>query len=583
MYQQFKNFTFKEENTKCNLHQEVNRFICKCSQKFCSKCLTENKDTNNHFKIHSDYKLFHIKDLKSLYINQVEEIENIIKEIYEENEESSFKQQERKKLLNESFALKELKSNLINLINLKIEKHFEYMFEQEEKNLEEMIKVTNSSDSVLDSEGIIYSIEKLIKLKEIGKLSVITTFEKMNSVQNSFIGKIERLLKEFGILMKKYFDNELDSKIEKEELNYQVKLNRDEDCTPGIERENKSRSKESEAHDIPSNEFLRAIEKSPIECESPLIKHSSKEKKSEIKKNKTLVLSLNLNISSSNNKDFKLYNLEDIPDSHNSKNSLMNTLTNFAEEANILTNSNYKNVQSNSLWKEGLIPEISGSINEISQRQNSHKINLNDMTNSSVSEENKSYVTEFNINKDNRNRINKIIFYKKQRRTENLYRSPKINTKKKYISNHFHRISGQITPINFNNLNPAYGLQAKGFSSIADVACRENNLHEGGCLMEQDKHHLNSKSIVLNRTCVDCFSPFSVKNVNNWKKRCVPCQKTFYEKISSIKNFYTTNSYKAGKMNQTCLKCKNSFIVPVALAKQRKTCYYCFKGSINNH
>ena len=582
MYQQTKNFTFKEENTKCNLHQEVYRFICKCTQKFCSKCLTENKDTNNHFKIHSDYKLFHLKDLKSLYINQVEEIENIIKEIYEGNEESSFKEQERKKLLNESFALKELKSNLTNLINFKIEKHFESLFEQEEKILEEMIKVTNSSDSAVDSEGVIYSLEKLIKLKENGKLSAITTFEKMNSVQNSFIGKIEKLLREFENLMKKYFGNELDLKIQKEEINYEVKLNREEDCRPRIERENNSRSKESEAHEIYSNEILRAIEKSPFECESPSIKYSSQEKKSEIKKNKTLVLNLNLNISSTSHKDYKLYNLEDIPDSHNSKISILNTVTNFAEEANIYTNSNYKNLQSNSLWKDGIIPEISGSIDEISHRQNSNKIKLNDLSNSTISQENRSYVTEFNINKENRNRINKIIFYKKQRRTEHLYRSPKNNAKKKYLRHQIQRISGQLAPMNFNNLNPAYGFPAKSSSLIPNLFSIEKNLLEEDSRVEPDKLQGDGKLNVLNRLCVDCFSPFSVKNVNNWKKRCVSCQKTFYEKINSIKNFYTVNSYKAGKMNQNCLKCKNSFIVPVALAKQRKTCYYCFKSSINS-
>ena len=106
----------------------------------------------------------------------------------------------------------------------------------------------------------------------------------------------------------------------------------------------------------------------------------------------------------------------------------------------------------------------------------------------------------------------------------------------------------------------------------------------------------NSKN--YNSQCPECMVPYIVnKNNPNWKKKCSECQKKYYGKANKYKgsgvnsntcntNAVTENtsvtsnhySYKAGKMNQICYYCNNSFIVPMALAKQRKTCYYCFKA-----
>jgi hypothetical protein len=99
---------------------------------------------------------------------------------------------------------------------------------------------------------------------------------------------------------------------------------------------------------------------------------------------------------------------------------------------------------------------------------------------------------------------------------------------------------------------------------------------------EQNKNPATNINKVPNvkKNCSECFKPFFITKVeSHWKKRCPICQKEFNQKAASLKNYYRYNSYKAGKTNQPCAICKKSFVVPVALIKQRKTCYYCFKAT----
>jgi hypothetical protein len=86
------------------------------------------------------------------------------------------------------------------------------------------------------------------------------------------------------------------------------------------------------------------------------------------------------------------------------------------------------------------------------------------------------------------------------------------------------------------------------------------------------------------QSCIECTNLVqnSKFELNHRKIRCNLCQKNNHIKIQNTNNskgsFYIYNSYKAGKMNQICNSCNTTFIVPVALSKQRKTCYYCFKA-----
>jgi len=602
MNQTTKNFSFKEESSKCILHQEPIRFICQCNQKFCVRCISDIKEIESHFKSHKDFKLFQLKDLKSFYLNQTEQIENILAEIYEGRKKSENGENLglRKNFINENFAFTELKTNLLNLLNFEVENFLYSIFEKEQIIVQEMVEIANLNDITLDSKGIINSIIKLINLKEKGKLSLIGTYDKINLLQNVFLLKIENFVGDFKNLLTKYFTQEKE-KQELNEMNFNDEKQMQDSIIPYEDKENDfsylindrkqlSGIKEEVKVGNQSVEFLIS-HKSISDIEK-----SVKEKKSESKFKNPLILNLNINLSKSatKEKDYKLYNLEDIPDSNISKHSNFHTITNFGEDANIFSNSNSKNLKSTSLWKEGIIPEISNSIENLSYFMKSNQIKQKENSNSSINYDKQSLITEFNlnINKENRNRINKIIFYKKQRRFENILRhdTAKMNKKTKQ----FLRNAGQLTPVNFNNQNPAYGIPAKGFKIFSQPPINQENTYYNfnhfGSQVEIDKYPgnnnlintNNNKASTIKKLCVDCYTPFSVKTSNNWRKRCTPCQKTFFEKINNIKSFYSVNSYKAGKMNQVCSKCKNTFIVPVALAKQRKTCYYCFKSSLNN-
>ena len=171
MNQTTKNFSFKEESSKCILHQEPIRFICQCNQKFCVKCISDIKEIESHNKSHRDFKLFQLKDLKNFYLNQTEQLENILAEIYEGRKKSENGENLglRKNFINENFAFTEFKSNLVNLLNFEVDNFLYSIFEKEQLIVQEMVEVANLNEKELkhlttkadkyDNELYYYAIE----------------------------------------------------------------------------------------------------------------------------------------------------------------------------------------------------------------------------------------------------------------------------------------------------------------------------------------------------------------------------------------------------------------------------------------
>jgi hypothetical protein len=192
----------------------------------------------------------------------------------------------------------------------------------------------------------------------------------------------------------------------------------------------------------------------------------------------------------------------------------------------------------------------------------------------------KSTFTEMHNVAENRNRIHKMISKKTKFENKTFFEM--------FAS------SNKNSKTSFNNFLNNPTISGKNYPS------KPTHKHSQSDYNQITPTTFNSKNYKISPpSCRDCFAHFTISKNSAFRKRCQECHKDHFAKKSKFKNDKLLNqtigieanlnqtsnsntanqySYKAGKTNQICLSCKASFIVPIALAKQRKTCYYCFKS-----
>lgn len=471
---------------------------------------------NMHLNSHSNVKLIPYKELKRQYINEIEEMESIYNEFDKvlENDE------------NLGTTLDCFIASFANFIKDVTEKNYKKFFEFWDKSIKEILThINGDTNTSINLDMILDFMSNSDYYKDLLHQNTFKKFEKCAEIRRIFLEKMPEISKEFEDLIKRYFFAEEDFSL----------------CGEGVEQAGQSALSKSQVQNYfcsPSPNFK--ISKSPV-------KKNKKFTNDIIIEEFDPPLALKLIPSTSTNKD----------DMKSGKNSEQSLYKNFIPQMDNF----YSNSNSNSK-KDGVLKDhLSKDSFDLSNfnYQNSFRVGreddkaIFDKTFRSMFSPKSPNGTETPITEENRNRISKLIFKNKPggMKTFNNFKTRTYNGFSE-LSHKNYLVGSVILNSNPNFANSYTPTNPNGYG-------------------------LNNTSVFTKQNCVTCLNTFKViKAEAHWRKRCPNCQKTFNSKLSSSK-YYSYNSYKAGKMNQVCASCNSTFVVPVSLMKQRKTCYYCFK------
>jgi hypothetical protein len=672
-----KTFNFMEESIKCSNHPNILvNYICTCKQKLCFRCLIEG----THLQTHPNVSIMPTRELRRVYINELDELESIYQEMNERRKEKCKKDKDKGKIVSNqsgSSDLSELK-HFSQKFNFMLKKFslgfFNELFKEESRVFKEVkgyIEMNNpclqtqlncskntSKNSKnlftpLKTEEIVENVSKARLLKEKARKGLINKYEKINKVQNVLLKQSSEIQNEFYSLMRKFFS--ITEKSDKVETNgkqitkndilqrNKIKITEEEEVD---EKENSlyqiinsninkiiSENLEDADFQLPVQEInwspeIVEIDKNlilnPYSTNSKLNSYSREResrdaektiKKVEEHKSPKSIKSDVSGISSLSPKSQRSKRF----DSPMRKSSLTRTLFNNETPIEISRNSKIlsrsviissktqndknstpflttstKQQKSDSMIEEEMILEMSKSEEGyeghsydresiLNQDLNSNLIierstdNLRicideDSSELSFDQERNSNFNEFFSVAENRNRIHKII--SKKTKYENKPIFEMFNSVKKPIKNVY------------NNFNES------SVKSIIKPSHNEYNI--------VTPTYISKNFRTGSPACQDCSISFPVNKSATYKKRCHDCHSKYYAKklifnassqvsppdLNSSLIMKSTNpnqfSYKAGKTTQICQACKNQFVVPLALVKQRRTCYYCFKSGKTN-
>ena len=499
----------------------------------CSKCSRHNEQIryvcicreklcniciadNNHFGSHGNVKLIPFKELKRQYINEVDEMEII----YNEFEKGSDDEE------NSSSTLDCFIKSFVNFLKCVSEKYFKKLFDTQDKSIKDILShINGNTKTPINLEIILDFMGNTDYYKDLLHQNLLKKFEKCAQIRKIFLEKMPKISKDLGGLIKKFFTTDENVSLSEE----------------SIEEAGKSLLSKSECHNYfgsPSPKFK--ISKSPV-------KKTKKNSNDIVIEEFDPPLALKLIPSTSTNKD-------NIESGMNSGISLYKTF--IPHVNNFLSNSHSNGKKDGDLKYH--FSKDNFNLNNFNE-QNSFQVGreedkaLFDKTFRSMFFPNSPNDSETSIAEENRNRISKLIFKNKPGgfKTLNNFKS---------------RIYNGFSELNYKNYLGATGILNNN-SNFANSFTPTN----------PNGYGLNNLNIYSKQNCVTCLNPFKViKAEAHWRKRCSNCQKNHHNKLSTSK-YYSYNSYKAGKMNQICASCNSTFVVPVSLMKQRKTCYYCFK------
>lgn len=670
-------FNFMEESLKCLNHPNILvNYICICKQKLCFRCLIDG----SHIQAHPNVSIMPTRELRRVYISELDELESIYHEMNERRKEKGKKDKDKVKSssnLSGSSDLSELK-HFSQKFNFMLKKFslgfFNELFKEESRVFKEVkgyiemnnhclstqlntSKNTSKTSKILftplKTEEIIENVSKARLLKEKARKGLINKYEKINKVQNVLLKQSSEIQNEFYILMRKFFCvTEKSEKVEAPEqpvIKYEVLQRNKIKITEEEELEEKENSLyqiinsninkiisenledadfqfpvqeinwspeiveidknlilnpysinsklNSYSRERESNLAERAIEKveehkSPISIKSAASRVSSLSPKSQRCKR----------FNSPTRKSFltkTLFNNETPIESskyskHLSRSVIISSRTQNDKSSTPFLTISTKHHKSDSMLEEEMILEMSKSEEGfeghsyekesiLNQDFNSNLIierstdNLricidDDSAELSFDQERNSNFNEFFSVAENRNRIHKII--SKKTKYENKPILEMFNSVKKPVKNSYNNFSE-------NSVKPAMKPSHNDYNIVTPSYISKN--FRTGLL-----------------ACQDCSIALPINKSTTYKKRCQECHSRYYTKkmiynassqvvsadlnSSLIMKGVNPNqfSYKAGKTTQTCQACKNPFVVPLALVKQRRTCYYCFKSGKTN-
>jgi hypothetical protein len=630
---------------------------------------------------HPNVSIMPTRELRRVYISELDELETIYQEMNERRKEKGKKDKDKgKSNSNQSGSsdLSELK-HFSQKFNFMLKKFslgfFNELFKEESRVFKEVkgyIEMNNPTSATqlntsknsskiskinnftpLKTEDIVENVTKARALKEKARKGLINKYEKINKVQNVLLKQSSEIQNEFYILMRKFFcikdkseqveaSEQPSAKNEVPQKN-QIKISEEDEVD---EKENSlyeiinsninkiiSENLEDADFQIPVQEInwspeIVEIDKNlilnPYSINSKLNSFSrereSREAENAIKnvEEHKSPISIKSGVSgvssltpkSQRSKRFKsparkspfarkLFNNETPIEAskyskHLSRSEIISSNTQKEKNPTPFLTASTKQHKSDSMLEEEMILEMSKSEEGfeghsyekesiLHQDLNSNLIierstdNLRicideDSSDLSFDQERNSNFNEFFSVAENRNRIHKII--SKKTKFENKPIFDMFNNIKKPIKNTYNNFNGSSvkpmmkpSPNDYNLVTPPY--TSKNFRTGTPA-------------------------------CQDCSLAFPPNKNATYKKRCPDCHNSYYAKkmifnsntqmvspdLNSSLLMKGTNpnqfSYKAGKTTQTCLACKNPFVVPLALVKQRKTCYYCFKSGKNS-